>query len=246
MKFARRDDRLLFVPYLIPGAPSDETYRECMGILEQLGVSLYEITVPVRSGWSNHANTIIQEYHATSSWSLDTTLTWVQSYRPNLFVLYQDLLKVRTFPELLDCMAGKVDSLILEWDEPDFRPYQKACESRGIEFVHSIHPKMDEGEMRDLVAEVTPGGIVYLLSSDRTGGDLFPVDELARTTRVAKRYRCDITVLAGFGIHSPAQVRELRKIRELDGVIVGTALLEASKRGPKAFRSLASELIRAC
>jgi len=57
---------LAFVPYLIPGAPSAEAYAQCMKILSRFGADLYETTIPVSEGWSEHTNETIKSFHRSS------------------------------------------------------------------------------------------------------------------------------------------------------------------------------------
>ena len=239
-------NHLAFIPYMIPGSPSETVYQECMGILQELGATLFETTIPARSGWSGHTNATIREFHTASTQNLTQALDSISHYRPNLLVLYEGTLENIPFETLADLMVKKVDSLILEWAEPQYWTYQATCEVRGIEFIHSIHPDQTEEEMVDILTSVSPGSFLYLLSADRTGGKLYAPSDLTRTVHLIKGHRPDIFVLAGFGIQDPSQIRALRAVDGLDGVIVGTALLEASKKGIPVFRNLVSEMLRAC
>jgi len=143
-------------------------------------------------------------------------------------------------------MEGQVDSLILEWNEPEFESYQRECRAHGVEFVHSISPDQAPDEVRRTLDAVTPESFVYLLAAEKTGGSLYPAALLADAVAAIKRYRKDTTVLAGFGIRGAKEIQRLKKVAGLDGVIVGTALLEAIEKGLPAFERLVQEIVSAC
>jgi tryptophan synthase alpha subunit len=246
LREARRRGELAFIPYMIPGAPEERRFAQCMEVLARLAPTFFETALPVPDGWSGHTNETIQRFHRLSKWNDGRSLEWVGSFRPNLCVVYRPTALRVPFPQLLQGFAGRVDSVILEWDESVFWPYQKACEEQGIEFVHSVSPRQEPGDVHRILQAAGRDGFLYLLAADRTGGCLYPVDAIQKAVDRIKEERPDLFVLAGFGIRTPSQIRELRRVRGLDGVIVGTALLEACEQGVDRFEQLASRMIGAC
>jgi tryptophan synthase alpha chain len=124
---------------------------------------------------------------------------------------------------------------------PDL-PYEECAELRealareGLALVQFVTPVTPLERMRKLTAE--SGGFVYAVTmTGVTGKNVAVEDALEYFARVSSV--SPVPVCAGFGIRSREQVERLAP--HVDGVIVGSALIEALERGgdPAAFlRSL--------
>ncbi len=111
-----------------------------------------------------------------------------------------------------------------------------ALSREGIALVQFVAPTTPPGRAAKLCA--ASEGFVYALTmAGITGQDAgLPqrmLDDLAQLRRLAS-----VPVCAGFGIRSAAQVARLAP--HVDGVIVGSALVEALERGEDAAAFLAS------
>lgn len=111
-----------------------------------------------------------------------------------------------------------------------------ALHAKGVALVNMVTPVTPPDRLRDLAT--TTGGFLYAVTvAGVTGGKSSAGDPIAylRTLKGV----ADSPVCAGFGIRSKQQVDALRGV--CDGVVVGSALIEAITRGdePGAFlRSL--------
>ncbi|HXI03597.1 MAG TPA: tryptophan synthase subunit alpha, partial [Candidatus Saccharimonadales bacterium] len=122
-----------------------------------------------------------------------------------------------------------VPDLPFEESTPLLRPASRA----GLSLVQIVTPVTPPGRMR-WIAGSSSGFLYAVTATGTTGGDVPPSETmLAYLDRV--RRRTTLPVLAGFGIRRAAQLREISA--HADGVIVGSALIEAIERGedPAAF-----------
>jgi tryptophan synthase alpha chain len=103
----------------------------------------------------------------------------------------------------------------------------------GIGTVQLVAPTTPRDRARRLAA--ASEGFVYAVAvTGTTGGSARDTDEL-RASIVAIKEACATPVLAGFGIRDAAHVAAI--VPPADGVVVGSALVEAIDRGgdPSAF-----------
>ena len=124
---------------------------------------------------------------------------------------------------------------------PDL-PYEECADLRealareGLALVQFVTPVTPIERMKKLTAE--SGGFIYAVTmTGVTGKNVAVQDALDYFARVSSI--SPVPVCAGFGIRSREQVERLAP--HVDGVIVGSALIEALERGgdPAAFlRSL--------
>ena len=102
-----------------------------------------------------------------------------------------------------------------------------ALDARQIALVQMVTPVTQPERLRQLCAGSQ--GFVYAVTMTGTTGKnvAVPQEVLAYLDRV--RVSSSVPVCAGFGIRSRAQVERLRG--HVDGVVVGSALVEVLERG---------------
>ena len=119
---------------------------------------------------------------------------------------------------------------------------ETAVTQHGLDLIRLIAPTTDD---RRLPAAMSgAGGFIYLISRLGVTGarDSVPADLEAQVRRVRAATRLPVAV--GFGIGTPAQAAAAA--RHADGVVVGSALLDAlAKGGPEAMERLTRDLAAA-
>jgi tryptophan synthase alpha chain len=100
-------------------------------------------------------------------------------------------------------------------------------ESRGLGLIQLVAPTTPEERLRKLAA--ASRGFVYAVTTKGTtgGATAFSPEVLGYLDRVAEA--SDLPVLAGFGVREKSQVAQLAG--HVDGVVVGSALIDAIDRG---------------
>jgi tryptophan synthase alpha chain len=135
--------------------------------------------------------------------------------------------------------AGVAGMIVPDLPLEECAPLRTALAAHGLALVQLVTPVTPPPRLATLCDAST--GFVYAVTvTGTTGGEVAAADVLSayldRVRAVAR-----VPVLAGFGIRTQAQVRQLA--RHADGVVVGSALLELVLQGedPVTFlRSLRS------
>ena len=122
--------------------------------------------------------------------------------------------------------AGVAGFVVPDLPLEESGPLRERLDARGLALVQLVTPATPEERMRRLCRESR--GFVYAVTmTGTTGGEDVPADVLPYLDRV--REHSPLPVLAGFGIRRAAQVEAIAA--HADGVIVGSALIEALERG---------------
>jgi tryptophan synthase alpha chain len=109
----------------------------------------------------------------------------------------------------------------------------------GLDWVGLVAPTTTPQRRGAVLAAAS--GFVYAVSlTGVTGAPLDPADARLHAALAELRAATPLPVVVGFGVRSPADVRALAA--SADGVVVGSALVEAGSRGPEALAGLVREL----
>lgn len=128
-----------------------------------------------------------------------------------------------------DAAAAGADGAIL----PDLPPeeaeaFQACCEAHGLAVIYLISPATPVERARRIAERSR--GFLYLVSLTGVTGarEHLPdgLEDLIRRTREITR----LPLAVGFGISTPAQARSVGELA--DGVVIGSALIEAARRSP--------------
>ena len=116
----------------------------------------------------------------------------------------------------------------LPFDEGDV--LREALRREGLALVQMVTPVTTESRLQQ-IAEASEGFICAVTMTGTTGKNVsVPADIIDYLTRV--RSKAPVPVCAGFGIRSAEQVSRLRG--HVEGVVVGSALVEVLERGDDA------------
>jgi tryptophan synthase alpha subunit len=243
---ANQAGRMGLIVYTIPNFPDPVASRAIMeGLNRRLAVSIVETTFAVDASFSDHANATIRDAHRTAFQHERDHRRILAAYpmkKPSLCVLYEGTAQQHTFEHIALDMGGRMDGVLLEWNESDIESYHELSRRAGVELVQCIGPWMSPSEIERNLRFCSPNALLYLMSAPMTGARLFAMDELEKTIAIAKQLRPDIKVAAGFGVRTAADVRRLARVSGLDGVIIGTAFIEAAKAGPAAASDYLDEI----
>ena len=128
--------------------------------------------------------------------------------------------------------AGAEGLIVVDVPPEESGPVRDAAGASGIDLVHLVAPTSRGDRLR--AAAGASRGFVYLVAAMGTTGARERLDDrLAGLIGVVKEAANGTPVLAGFGISRPEQVRSVLDAGA-DGVVVGSAAIEAAERGGAA------------
>ncbi len=229
------------VAYLTAGFPRRERFAEDLHALAR-GADVIEIGVPFTDPM---ADGVTIQRASAAALAQGVTLEWIlaelaalQAVRvPVLLMSYLNPLLAFGVTRLPQAAArAGVSGLIvpdLPFDESS--PLGDALASEGLALVQMVTPVTGPERLARL-CEVSEG-FVYAVTMTGTTGRTVAVPPETIEYLDGVRSRSRLPVCAGFGIRGAEQVARLRG--HVDGVIVGSALVEVLERGEDPARWLA-------
>lgn len=221
------------VGFLTAGYPSKSQFREHLQAIAA-GADVVEIGVPFTDPMADGV-TVQRSSHAALAQGV--SLRWILSEleamsrvsTPLLLMSYLNPLLAYGLDRLADAAArARVAGFIvpdLPYDEGgDLR---KALDSQGIAMVQMVTPVTKPERMAQLCG--SSQGFVYAVTMTGTTGKNVAVPEEVISYLDRVRALAEVPVCAGFGIRSREQVQLLRG--HVDGVVIGSALVEVLERG---------------
>jgi tryptophan synthase alpha chain len=253
IRSARERDRPALVAYITAGFPKREGFRELLSSVAA-AADVVEVGVPFTDPMAD--GTTIQR-SSRAALEQGVTLKWILSElaafssqqpsspaprTPLLLMSYLNPLLAYGLERLPEdaARAGVTGFIVPDLPFEECAEMRAALEARGLALVQFVTP-VTPLERIKMLSE-NSGGFVYAVTMTGTTGKnvAVPAEVLEYFERV--KSISPVPVCAGFGIRTRDQVDRLAP--HVDGVIVGSALVEALERGddPGDFlRSLRSE-----
>ena len=225
------------VAFLTAGFPDRDSFGRHLATVTS-AADVVEIGVPFSDPMADgatiqRASRVALEEGATLTWILAALVAQpAAGHAPRLLMSYLNPLLAFGFGRLARA-AKKAD--VSGFIVPDL-PWEECAELRdalgreGIALVQMVTPVTPPGRLT-MLATASQGFTYAVTSTGTTGRDVALADstlDYLQQVRAASA----VPVCAGFGIRSASQVA--RVARYADGVIVGSALVEAIERGDDA------------
>src|SRR5882724_1970674 len=247
LRVAGRDGEPALVGFLTAGYPAKEQFREHLQSVAA-AADVVEIGVPFTDPM---ADGVTIQRSSQAALAQGVSLRWILAElealvrienapldAPLLLMSYLNPLLAYGLDRLADAAArAHVAGFIvpdLPYDEgSDLR---KALDAHGIAMVQMVTPVTKPQRMKQLCD--SSQGFVYAVTMTGTTGKnvAVPAEVIGYLDRV--RALAKVPVCAGFGIRSREQVERLRG--HVDGVVVGSALVEVLERGDNPTEWLAA------
>ncbi len=241
IRAAAERKRPALVGFLTAGYPSREHFRAHLAAVAS-AADVVEIGVPFTDPMAD-GMTIQRASHAALQ--AGVTLKWIlaqltesssRTDTPLLLMSYLNPLLAFGLSELPPAAArAGISGFIvpdLPYEESD--PLKAALSAHGLALVQMVTPVTPPQRLRKLCA--ASEGFVYAVTMTGTTGRTVAVPDEMIGYLEGVRAVSPLPVCAGFGLRSRAQIDRLRS--HVDGVIVGSALVEALERGEDPARFL--------
>jgi tryptophan synthase alpha chain len=221
------------IAYLTAGFPRRERFAEQVRALAA-AADVVEVGVPFTDPMADgvtiqRASRAALEQGVTLGWILAELEALGSLRAPLLLMSYLNPLLAFGLKPLAAAAAGAGVSGFIVPDLPldESGELREALEPHGLALVQMVTPVTDPARLAALCAGSQ--GFVYAVTMTGTTGRnvAVPDEVLAYLARV--RAAAVLPVCAGFGIRSRAQVERLSG--RVDGVVVGSALVEVLERG---------------
>ena len=229
--------RAAFIPYLTAGYPSLPKTAALVRTLERAGADVIELgfpfSDPLADGptiqWSS-AQALAKGVKIRQIFRLVRSLRR-QTQVPLVAMSYANLIDhygVKAFCR--DAIKAGLDGVIV----PDLPPEEaselvQAARKVRLATIFLAAPTSSPKRLRQ-IARLSRGFIYFVSLTGVTGARRQLPKELNQQVRRLKKMT-SLPVAVGFGVSNPAQVKQLARVA--DGVIVGSAIIQAIRRSKK-------------
>lgn len=249
---ARAQGRAALITYLTLGYPSPADSLELVNALQVGGADLIELGVPFSDPLADgpiiqRASHVALQAGMTPRGCLELVprLRGAGVTVPLLLMGYYNPIHAYGLEAYVrDCALAGVDGLIVPDLPPEEAgPLRAACSprsgrGRGLALVFLVAPTSGEGRIAQIAAATQ--GFLYLVSRlGTTGTGQGPGEELAGQLALVRAH-ARTPVAVGFGLSRPDQMRQLAP--QVDGLIVGSAVVERAAEGAAALRDYVRSL----
>ena len=244
----RRQGRPLVFPFVTAGYPELESTVPVALALAESGADVLEIGIPFSDPLADGPTIQRSSERALrNGMSVARVLEQVEELRargglriPIVLMGYCNPLYALGMERFAAAAAAAgVDGMIV----PDLPPeeaaeYRSACDEAGLAAIFLVAPNAPDDRVR--IVDEASSVFSYCVSVTGVTGARGSVEDrtvefLARVRRIASK-----PFVVGFGIKTPEQVRRLGPLA--DGVVVGSALLDALRESPGP--AAAAEIVR--
>jgi tryptophan synthase alpha chain len=233
VRAAGRNGEPALVAFLTAGYPSKERFREHLQAVAA-GADVVEIGVPFTDPM---ADGVTIQRSSQAALAQGVSLRWILAEleamprlkTPLLLMSYLNPLLAYGLDRLADAAerAHVAGFIVPDLPYDESSDLRKALDMHGIAMVQMVTPVTKPERMRQL-CESSQGFIYAVTMTGTTGKNVAVptqvIDYLDQVRALSK-----VPVCAGFGIRSREQVERLRG--HVDGVVVGSALVEVLERG---------------
>jgi tryptophan synthase alpha chain len=248
-RFAALKDRAALVTFVMSGDPDYQTSLDILRALPGAGADVIELGMPFTDPMADGPAIQAAGLRALKSGqTLAKTLKMVGEFRagddktPIVLMGYYNPIYVYGVERFLfDAKAAGVDGLIVvdlppEEDEELCLPALKA----GLNFIRLATPTTDDARLPAVLAN-TSGFVYYVSITGITGAAAPDAAQVGPAVARIKRHT-HLPVAVGFGVRDAASAAGLAA--KADGVVVGSALVEAVRKSEGDPVGAVTKLVR--
>ncbi|MDC0720232.1 tryptophan synthase subunit alpha [Nannocystis bainbridge] len=244
---ARAEDRAALVGYLTGFDPDRAGSRERIFAACEAGLDVLELGVPFSDPAADGPTIQAAMTRALASGaSMAGSLALAAEIRQRFelpIVLFSYANPLVSFgPERLarETAEAGVDALLVVDMPPEHAEVLRGpASARGLGWIGLVAPTTTPARRARVLA--ASSGFVYAVSlTGVTGAPLDASDAGLHAGLATLRGASSLPIVVGFGVRKAEDVRALA--RHADGVVVGSALVEAGQRGPAALGELVAAL----
>ncbi len=232
--------------HVVAGYPTPEACLELMQGMHKRGVAAIEVQIPFSDPIAD-GKTIMEANDIALAGGMTTAASFELIKRARDHGVATDiyimsyLQKVTHFGMAEFCESATVCSVKglivpdLPYDTEEYESLKQLAAKRGLELVPVLSPGMLPERLQAILAE-NPTSIYITSTQGITGNDYKPAEQLRELIATIKQ-RSDATIMIGFGIATPEDVKEVLSIGDV--AIVGSAVIKKINDGGDIKAALA-------
>lgn len=240
--------RPAFVAYIMGGDPDPATAQDVMNALPGAGVDIIELGFPFTDPMAD--GPVIEEAGIRArkgGTTLSSVIGMARTFRktdqdtPIILMGYANPvyhMGYEAFSKLAS-EAGVDGAIIVDLPPEEDGPLRDAMHSEGMSLIRLATPTTDANRLPKVVSGSS--GFVYYVSMNGVTGGALASGGSVREQVARVKAASNLPVVVGFGVRTPERASEIA--READGVVVGTAIVDAlHKEGKDAALALVRSL----
>ena len=246
----KQEGRAALVTFVMCGDPDLKTSLEILKALPKAGADVIEVGMPFTDPMADGPTIQAAGLRALKAGTtLKKTIALVAEFRKDnndtpivLMGYYNPIYVYGVEKFLVDAKAAGVDGLIVV----DLPPEEDAelCEpalAAGLNFIRLATPTTDDKRLPKVLTN-TSGFVYYVSVTGITGSAIPDYSKVATAVERIKRHT-DLPIAVGFGVKNAANAAAIAA--HADGVVVGTALIDALKATLNADNSGSATTVEA-
>lgn len=234
----RASGRRALIPYVTAGYPSPAETAPLLDALADAGADIIELGVPFSDPVADgptiqRSSQRALEHGVTMQWTLDA-LREFHTRRAVPVVLFSYLNPIigygidRFIAEAT--AAGAAGVIATDLPVGGDAGLERALQESPLSFIRLVAPTTPQARLLDIAAHAQ--GFLYYVGRMGVTGAHASLRRETLTEVAAIRARTNIPVAVGFGVSTPEQASEIARVA--DGVVVGSAIIDAIEAGGSA------------
>ena len=213
------------------GDPSLDATGDLLAAIDRAGADIIELGVPFSDPLADgpviqRASERALKGGATLGSILARLRRWREGVRAPviLFSYYNPILQYGIEKFARDATdAGADGALVVDLTPEEAEPYLAAMRAQSLDTVFLAAPTSSDERLARIAAAST--GFLYLVSRTGVTGERNEIASTVRPLVERARRHTQLPLAVGFGISTPAQVREVQSVA--DAAVVGSAVVHA-------------------
>jgi tryptophan synthase alpha chain len=225
-------DRPAFVAYIMGGDPDLATAQDVMNALPSAGVDIIELGFPFTDPMAD--GPVIEEAGIRAreaGTTLKSVIGMARTFRktdqdtPIILMGYANPVYHMGYDAFsaLASEAGVDGAIIVDLPPEEDGPLRAAMDNHGMSLIRLATPTTDAKRLPKVVSG-SSGFVYYVSMNGVTGGALASGGSVREQVSRVKA-AANLPVIVGFGVKTPERAAEIA--RDADGVVVGTAIVQA-------------------
>ena len=239
-------EELAFMPYVAAGDPDAETTVEILKTLIKNGADVIELGMPFSDPIAD-GPTIQKASERALSAGMNTDIYFeiCRKLKPDIplvaMTYYNIILHygLERFTERCG-ESGIYGIIVPDLPVEESAPLLEMCKKHNINLIFLVAQTTTDERLSDIVKHAE--GFIYLVSLLGVTGARKEIDKMALELISRVKKKTKLPLCLGFGISSPQHVEQLTSVPGLDGVIVGSAVVEVIEKNLSDRKKMLHEL----